>query len=368
MAVPKATVIGIADEELTQLVRPEEAGKPRWQQAMTEDELLETVYNWLAAEAVAQQEAVEQGRVRDTMAKRNRRDTYLQPLMQARWRGRSRRFLVRRQAALKELPLSIVYSTVVLQHLLELDLADLSLPEEERRFEDSCTDGISDQFLLDAPRGRYVVEGEVYHYAETPDDVVQSIFVEALVAALRSSTPPELIEKTSGLMCQSALAALERSTLCAAAVCGGKQDVEYTLQRDPHRPKERVLVGMQVHRHGFREYLTGTDADADEGPRSSDTGSSILKSATIALEVSGEVDIVELHEEVNVLSGGELVSMDLLCRPIAKPHQAEAKPHRLHHFRRALLCLQGCFRCCPRQARQPDIQGATASSAASAVE
>lgn len=371
MTLPEAAVIGAADEELAQLVRSGDVARRQRGGDVSEEALLEAAFKRLAAEAEEQQEAVARGRIRDTSEKRNRRDTYLNPAMRRKWVGRTKEFLERRHAALQELPLSTLYSTLVLQHLLELDIADQSLPATERRFEDSCTDGISDQFLLDAPRGRYTVDGEVFHYAETEGEA-QKDFVARFVAALRRTTPPELTPLASGLMCQSALAALERATLCAAAVCGGTQDVDYSLLRDPARPEERVLVRMQVHRHGFREYLTGMDADLDEGPRSSDKGSSLLKSATVALGVGGLLDVVELIEQVNILEKGEPVPLDVLCLPLPDFKAKEScqggsgeAPRARRGLRRALACLEGCIqRCqrCRRQARQPEVRAAAASA------
>jgi len=335
--------------------------------ALSETALLDAVFARLLAAAKEEHAAVARERLRDSRAKRNRRETYLVAQTRSKWRTRSRRFLQRRRDLLSTLPPAARYGAIFLQHLLEVDASDALLPEHSRRFEDSFTESVSDQFLLDATRGRYEVEGEVFHFAESAADEPESAFLERLLMALRRLVPAALLPCVSMAMSQSGLAALERASLCAAAVSGGRQDVSYALCEDPEQPGG-LLVTMQVHRHGFREYVVDSmavlvdDDDDDDGPRPCDSAtSSVRKAATLCYAAAGVVDVVAF-EVVEIRHRGQLVPMESLCKPILP----EASLHRLATtdakdeeegmseglLGRPLRCVLRCLRRrCPRRGR-----------------
>merc|ERR1711860_382719 len=101
---------------------------------------------------------------------------------------------------------------------------------------------------------------------------------------------------------------------------------------------------MQVHRHGFRQYLSGIAAEGDDGPRECDKESSLLKSATVAVDIDGMLDVVELNEEVRILEEGQPISLDLVCEPIVMPLSSEggARQQR-RQMQRALNCTKACM-------------------------
>ena len=88
-------------------------------------------------------------------------------------------------------------------------------------------------------------------------------------------------------MSQSGLAALERASLCSAAVSGGTQEVEYWHEADPENT-EGVLVKLQVCKKGFTEYILASSEDPS--PLSCDSGSMVRKAATVCFSINGEVD------------------------------------------------------------------------------
>lgn len=347
-------------------VRPQQAFQLPWHQLLSEDALVETVFDRFARKALQQQQAISLGRARDSAARRSQRDTYLNPKMRSLCHSRARLHLQRLQArGGQELPLSTMYSMLVLQHLLELHVAPEPLPSSsERLHEDGvCTSGISKQFLVDATRCRYIIEDQYFHYTGGPtDEEAQRAFVQQLVSAVARVTPSALEARVTGLLCQSALACLEIATLCIAATSGGTEEVLHSLWRDPARPAERWLVKMQVHRHGFRDYVACISDGACDAICASDEGSSVLKSATVAIEADGLVDVVELVEQVSVVEAGQLVDLDTLCRPIVKAPQhrpaAAESLRRGRSLQKALSCLQGCWRRTKghHTARQPELQ------------
>ncbi|CAE8588389.1 unnamed protein product [Polarella glacialis] len=232
-----------------------------------------------------------------------------------------------------------------MQHYLELDVADLRLLPAQRRSSDSYTDGVNDQFLLDATRGRFTVMGEVFHYAEATKAGESEVdFVSRLLNAVRAATLPALLAPVTLAMSQSGLAALERASLCIAAVSGGSQRVDYTLELEPGQPGA-VRVSLQLLRQGFQEYLlSGTpDEDIDDAPRRSDRESWLKKAATVVLGPGGDVDVVHLEETVDVChQGRRLPSSDFFQDPPAA--SAAVAASRPEPTPRCLSGARGCAR------------------------
>lgn len=339
-------------EELEGLVRPAQAQSRVRKPELSDEQLLAAVFDRLTDAAKEEQQCVAQGMVHDTNAKKNRRETYLNRAERGTWVNRSRSYLSRRRQAVGDASSTKLYSMVFLQHLLELDAADADLPVNLRCFEDTYTKGISDQFLLDAGRSRFTVEGDVFYFVDSPPTEKERVFVDRLVAAVRGATSsPALLAHATSLMSQSSLASLERACLCNAAVCGGSLDIDYGLRRDPAQP-EGLLMTLQVHKQGFREYLAGTDAEVDDGPRSCDRGSVLRKSATVALIGHGELEVVDLEEEVHIVEEGEEVPNEIICQPIVAPRRSGRGDHLW--LQSSMACAAGAFRRCRRHDDERD--------------
>jgi len=318
-------VLGATDQELTELQTLTCLSK-MWPHALSASELIDAALESLSAAAEVERVRLLQLRGRDTVAKRNRRNMYLDPFKRGEWRERSHRFLERRVDIAQALSTDALYSAVLMQHLIDLDAADAALPPGRRCSEDGYRDGVSGQFLLDAPRGRYTVEGEVFHfakaYAQSAED--EEAFVKRLLAAVRRVSPPALLARVTTTMSQSGLAALERATLCRAAVSGGAQVVDYTLEEADNGLHERVLVTLQVNRRGFSEYVI--DGIDDMSPMTCDsTTSGLLKAATVAFDTNGNIDVSDVVERVEIRRDGQLLPAESLRATITA---APARPPR----------------------------------------
>merc|ERR1712136_347469 len=169
---------------------------------------------------------------RTPLEKRNRRDVYLDEERSRSWQDRSKRFLERRHDTLASLSMDSLYSALAMQHFLDLDAADAARPLEMRCSDDGFAGDISDQFHIDAPRGRYTVAGDVFQFRASPGETEED-FVTRLTQAVRKIPPPGLLGRVTCTISQSGLAALERASLCSIAVSGGQHKVEYTLEADP---------------------------------------------------------------------------------------------------------------------------------------
>jgi len=284
-----------------------------WPHAFSASELIDAWFESLSVAAEAERVRLLQLGGRDTVARRNRRDIYLDPFKLGEWRERAHRFLERRADIAQALSTEALYSAVAMQHLLDLDAVDSALPPEDRCSEDGYSDGVNGQFLLDAPRGRYTVGGEVFHFATAQAEHAEDeeAFVERLLAAVRRVSPPALLAWVTTTMSQSGLAALERATLCRLAVSRGAQVVDYTLEERDAGLHQGVLVTLQVNRRGFSEYVI--DAMDEMSPLPCDpTASCLLKTATVSFDTSGNIDVTDIVERVEIRHGGQLLSTESL--------------------------------------------------------
>lgn len=339
---PEPTVIGASDAdcgELQSLTALPEA----WSHPCSVDELIKAVFDHFTnLAALEEQNAC--ARQSDTIVKQNRRNTYLDIKKRRLWEAQSQKFLKRRADVAKALSVNALYSVVAMQHLLALDAKDICVGVEQRCFDDRCTKGVNDQFLLDASRGRYCVDGSVFHYAESHEEETEEAFVQRLVDAVRTLVPPELLTSVTSVMSQSGLAALERAGLCSVAVSGGKQDVDYMLAPNSDG-LEGVIVKLQVSRKGFKAYMR--DEDSEE-PSSCDSTSSIRKAATLTFGVDGVVDVVDLVEEIKVLRDGELLPSESLCRVIVFEKSTHESILNRAWRATARRCMQRAARCTDR--------------------
>jgi len=235
-----------------------------------------------------------------------------------------------------------LYSAMAMQHLLDLDVANLHLPDSERHSEDRYVDGVSEQFLLDAPRSRYTVGGEVLHFPEAhAAGETQQAFASRLTNAVRREAPAGMVSVVTTAMSQSGLAALERASMCNAAVSGGVQSVEYTLKADPSDPRG-ALVTLQVHKRGFREHEL---AQCDE-PMSSDACSSLHKSATVSFNAAGDIDVLSFVEKVDIRLDGSPLPAEFVFSEIPCCRRGGARSQTI--WQMACACADVCLRCLRR--------------------
>lgn len=325
-----------ADMELTELNDASDS----WPHTLSATELVDALFNSFVESARVERERVQRLQLPDTAAKANRRTTYLDPRLRSEWQARSMRFLERRGDVVRALSTTALYSALAMQHLLELDRANFHLPAAQRRSEDRYVDGVCEQFLLDAPRSRYVVAGEVLHFPEAhAAGETQQAFASRLTSAVRREAPAGMVSVVTTAMSQSGLAALERASMCNAAVSGGQQTVEYTLRADPANPKG-ALVTLQVDKRGFREYLM---AQYDE-PMPSDACSSLHKSAMVSFTADGDIDVLNFIEKIDIRRDGCPLPAEALCDEIPCCRSGAAQPGQTA-WQTVRGCTAACVRC-----------------------
>jgi len=265
-------------------------------------------------------------------AKWNRQELYIDEDRRERACVASRRHLARHPewleglARLDEASLSEV---VAMQHYLEVDLEDLSLPEAERRSEDTYSGAggnICNQMLLDAARSAFMVDGEEFDFSAevaghgeaveaNPCDVerLQQALSDRLVAAvmrcLGDEPPPLLLRAVTTTMSQSGLANVERA--CnepQVVVCGGDHHLRYELSGLEAGVWELSLF---TRKFGFEQCIVygATPRDGAPGeeplPAACSSSSSASKLCRVRLRVGpgGGVDgdVVELRKELRIL-------------------------------------------------------------------
>lgn len=269
-------------------------------------------------------------------AKWNRQELYLDAERRGRALAASRRHLLGHPGWLQgllRLGEEELRSIVACQHFLQVDIEDLTLPEGERRSEDTFAGScghVSEQLLLDAPRSSYAVDGEEFDFSREMARLgpsssrssqeasrLQRAFTERLSESVRSclggSPPPLLLRATTTAMSQSGLANVERA--CEkphVAVSGGDQLVRYDLRAAGGKGRGPWDLRLSVHKAGFEQCIVcgppselGGQPEMDPTPRMCGPASSILKSCTIRFGVSDagvvEGDVIELRSEMHVV-------------------------------------------------------------------
>mmetsp|Transcript_1372 Transcript_1372/g.3692 ORF Transcript_1372/g.3692 Transcript_1372/m.3692 type:complete len:372 (+) Transcript_1372:96-1211(+) len=323
------------------------------------EELVQRLFNSLLTDAEHERQRVErlkQCHV-EPIARQNRRGLYLDSDQRHVCEERSRQFLARRHDVAATLSMEALYSGLALQHILELEVVNLSLPVESQFSDSSCLDGINEQFLLDAPRTRYCIKGVMFFWASSRTNEGKDAFLARLVDAMRQAAPAKLLPLTTTVMSQSGLAALERASLCSVAVSGGRHEVDFGMELDPNKPN-CVIVTMQTRKRGFSEFYASTGDD----PIECDEASCIRKSAIVELYVDGTVDVVSYSEDINMLRHGEPLPCNtwkVVAAPFREPprnssratgycHETIVAACRCAH-RSLCLCFAGCM--WPRDAR-----------------
>mmetsp|Transcript_108338 Transcript_108338/g.209734 ORF Transcript_108338/g.209734 Transcript_108338/m.209734 type:complete len:404 (+) Transcript_108338:97-1308(+) len=270
-------------------------------------------------------------------AKWNRQELYLDCSSRSQAMVASRRHLAKHPEWLRgpsRLNNVALCEHVALQHYIDVDLEDLSLPEAQRRAGDSfCGDGgnICEQMVLDAPRSTFVVEGETFdfasEFASDPNgpyvgtseyDQLQRAFCDRLVSqvvrCLGGDPAPRLLRAVSTTMSQSGLANVERACeLPQVAVCGGDQQVCYELIPKGLGAKCWDIT-LSVRKEGFEHCISfGPPESSANGKKQQDyepmaCGSEcfLAKSCTVRFRVGlhgddVEADVLELRNEFKLV-------------------------------------------------------------------
>jgi hypothetical protein len=304
------------------------------------EELVSALFDAMQKTAQAETRRVDRMKLPDSAEKANRRQTYLDRRSREEWQQRSLAFLERRQELARRLTMDALYSVLMMQHLLDLDVENLRLPAKLRRSEDTYDqDGVNHQFLLDAARSRYVVAGEVFDYSKARDVEKQPTFTARLVAAIRSTAPSSLVPHVTTAMSQSGCAALERASLRGCAVAGGSQKVEYTLAPSGEHGSGAVVT-LEVRKQGFREYQTASGSDESF---ECDSGSSIIRKAKVFFSSNGIVDVIDFNEDIEFFQDGILVPHDALL-DLPDSLMSSRSGHN-SVCEAAVACAWSCLRC-----------------------
>ncbi|CAK0906799.1 unnamed protein product [Prorocentrum cordatum] len=283
----------------------------------------------------------------------HRQEVYLDEDQLARARAASRQHLLGRHVEWltgpRPLPDEALRDLVHVQHLLDLDLEDLRLPDGAKRSRDRFSGqsgDVSEQMILDATRSVFVIDRKTFcfstvfeEHGANPDEaqVLKRLFSEALVESVEQclgrggQAPPMLLRAVSTAMSQAGLAHVE----CAdprgqqLVVSGGDQSVRYELQS---RADGAWDLEMSVRKSGFRHFImccpsgcSAGDGEADahvgDAPQACGQGSFVSKSCRVrfralATSPAVEADVLEVSRQTAVL--------DDRGRPLGAPRRHEA--------------------------------------------
>lgn len=263
-------------------------------------------------------------------ARRNRQELYLDEAKLSRARVATYRHLAKHMDWLEgpsRVDLTSLKDIIAMQHFIDVDFEDLTLPESERRSEDvfcGASGNVCEQMFLDATRSVFCIDGhdldfhailEGQHASLETDpfkvEELQKSFLDRLIGevhrCLGELQTPRLLRAVSMTMSQSGLANVERACdVPQVVVCGGDHDLRFTLQQISSKSWD---LQLSVKKSGFEQCIIyGPEPqEADPMPVSCGVASSILKSARIRIvlvdEVSDvvEADVFELRKEFNLV-------------------------------------------------------------------
>mmetsp|Transcript_93189 Transcript_93189/g.259581 ORF Transcript_93189/g.259581 Transcript_93189/m.259581 type:complete len:412 (+) Transcript_93189:59-1294(+) len=238
---------------------------------------------------------------------------------------------------------------VAVQHYVDLDVEDLSLPEAERRNGDVFLgpDGnICEPFLQDATRCSITVDGRKFSFqsrcerrgaaiAEDPAEVqrLREAFIDDLVAAVlrslgpREKAPTRLVRAVTSAMSQSGLASVERACYSSqVVVSGGDQTVRYKLQS---REDDSWDVMLSVQKVRFEECIICSQFFEDPVIVACSPKSFVSKACTIrfyAPRGSSDVraDVIKLRKEMCLVN---------LYGSLVTGHALDGRPHPWENWR-----------------------------------
>mmetsp|Transcript_54388 Transcript_54388/g.174401 ORF Transcript_54388/g.174401 Transcript_54388/m.174401 type:complete len:389 (+) Transcript_54388:61-1227(+) len=288
--------------------------------------ILNSVYNDLQQRHARDREKFEQGSRAVPTRVWNQQEVYLDCEKRTRARAASRKFLERHRDWLSG-PTKVgdvaLHDLVAVQHYIDLDLEDLSLPESERRNSDSFggPDGnICEPFLQDATRCSISVDGRRFSFparcaarglAISKDPAALQMVRQAFIADLTSAVlrslnrsgppPPNLVRAVTSAMSQSGLASVERACYSSqVVVSGGDQTVQYRLQSLADNAYD---VTLSVHKVRFQECIVCSQFFEDPVTVPCSPKSFVKKACTIRFSVLGDgsgiqADVVKLRKEM----------------------------------------------------------------------
>lgn len=271
-----------------------------------------------------ERDRLQRGKGAKSFARWNKQELYLNEESRERAKAASQQHL-QRHPELWRLSSNELLEIVALQHLLWIDLEDLSLPADERRSEDAFTGedaAVCEQLLLDAPRELFVIDGVEFHFArEAPEmhgahldgndlEILKRQFGDRVVAAIRAAISSGarasvlLMRAVTSALSQSGLAHLEQA--CAAlqlAVSGGEQEVRFELR--PCAPGGPWELELFVRKANFQQCIIyssgGNDVPEDSSPRACSPSSFFLKSCRIRYSVTEDgavqLDVLGIQQE-----------------------------------------------------------------------
>uniref|UniRef100_A0A7S1MNU7 Uncharacterized protein n=1 Tax=Alexandrium catenella TaxID=2925 RepID=A0A7S1MNU7_ALECA len=321
------------------------------------EHILNSFYSDLQKRHARERECLEehQGAAFTTMLSRkwNQQEVYLDIEKRTQARAASRKYLERHSEWLSgpgKVGDVALHDLVAVQHYIDLDVEDLSLPEDERRNSDAFggPDGnVCEPFLRDATRcSSIVVDGRKFSFQarcaregvtqKNTDELQQcrKAFLDELSQAVMQSLGregqalPLLVRAVTSAMSQSGLASVERACYSSqVVVCGGDQTVRYKLQQ---REGNSWDVTLSVQKVGFEDCIICSQFFEDPVTVPCSPKSFVSKACTIrftVLENNSHVqaDVVKLRKEmclVNVygsLSTGHALQQQ---EPFERPRPA----------------------------------------------
>lgn len=236
---------------------------------------------------------------------------------------------------------------IALQHFFAIDIEDLSLPRQDCRSDDTFNDeGICHQFILDAGRSDFIIDGERLSFTselttsgitleEDPLEVESRLsafsdrLVVALIRCLGNRSRRKLLQAISRTMSQSGWANVERA--CGGSqvvVSGGEQILQYELLAVENDVWE---VRMSLRKDQFEECVlvdeTSSDASGKVSVLHCSPTSMISRSCSLRFDVVGEnprVDLVDFAHELQLLDDNGA--------PLLLQVEAPAQQHRWKGF------------------------------------
>jgi hypothetical protein len=256
------------------------------------DAIINSFYNELRRRHAREREILEDGSCDIPATKWNQQEVYLDYEQFFKAQVASRRHLERHRDWLsgpKCYGDVALHDLVAVQHYIDLDFEDLTLPPEKRRNQDAFfgADGnICEQMLLDVPRCAMKVDGNSFSFSDssgqdspggpevdqaermTSRKAYTESVVEAMMQCLRrhGEPPALLVRAVTSVMSQSGLASMERACHSSqVVVSGGTHIVEYELGA---RQGKAWDVTLSVRKTGFDKCIVwsewpGEDPDRD---------------------------------------------------------------------------------------------------------
>ncbi|CAK9106250.1 unnamed protein product [Durusdinium trenchii] len=311
---------------------------------------VDRLYQAQLQKAQGERERLERGKGAKNFTRWNKQELYLNEDSRERAKDASHRHL-QRHPELWTLRSTELFEVVALQHLLEIDLEDLSLPPEERRSEDTFTGkdlAVCEQLLLDAPRELFVIDGVEFDFARECAgahrrvggdglEVLKRDFGDRLVAQLRITLGGSTVKLMRAVTCalsQSGLAHLEQA--CAptlqVAVSGGEQEVRFELSS--HEVGGPWDLRLFLRKASFKQCIVySPPQDEESSPKACSPSSFFLKSCRVRYSVVGEevqVDVLSINQEHQLLNldGSPLLKHTSTCTVLFSS-PSSCRPHRV---------------------------------------